>query len=296
VLPDSVLARHETAAVRRFVRERSSQIWLRHDPPRFAGAHVATVLLSGVRRDGAGCRLEMSGDVLDLEGDACWPPPPPVPSCWDGLGDLAVISRGEEVGKRSLVRLEAAVPGDGAVARGGTGKRAGTRNSAGARAGTQGGAPGALLPVVTGEGITPLLQPRATHWLPASSVRKPAARYEGPKVVVAKTGRALRVGLDAQGLTTLQSVYNVHARDPGLDAARFLCGVLACDEVQRRFVLPFTSGKKVFPQITKRLLLGIRLPPRSLEVVAAVVACVVAADAGRLNAVTSAWYRDASPD
>ncbi len=268
VLPDSLLARHETTAVRGFVRSHCAAVWVRHDAPKFRGAHVATVLLTA-RVGVESCVLEMENRGHLLKRDGPWPPPPPVPAHWARLGDMASISRGEELGKKSLRRLDPSSSAGGPP-------RGGVR-------------PGEVA-VVVGEGIVSMGQPVATHAMLGTRVRKPAAHYRGPKVVVAKTGRTVRAGVDELGLTTLQSVYNVHPLVGGVERARFLCGVLCCDEVLRRFVLPHTSGKKVFPQITKTLLASIRLPPETPELVRGVAGAVAQGDEAELNALTTAWF------
>lgn len=268
VLPDSVLARHETMAVRRLVRERIGTLHIRHDPPRFTGAHVATVLLTGTVRTGSDTSaaqtttLEMGDQVYHLQHDASWPPPPPVPAGWGRIGDLVHISRGEELGKRHLSAM--------------TGDRAEL-------------APGGV-PILSGAGVVPLGQPQPTHWVHTSALKKPPAQYASPKVVVVKTGKVVCAGVDSQNLVTLQSVYNLRPHRPGLAWARFLCGVLSCSEVQRRFVLPHTSGKKVFPQITQTLLSQIRIPPLDDAVVKAVAAAVAAEDPVVLELHTRAWF------
>ena len=143
---------------------------------------------------------------------------------------------------------------------------------------------------MAGAGVVPLDQPNPTHWASAGQLRKPADHYASPKIVVVKTGSVVRAGVDQRGLVTLQSVYNVHPHRSGLAWAQFLCGVLSCQEVQRRFVRPHTSGKKVFPQITQTLLASIRIPMPTDDVVDKISAAVASRDPEALDACTRAWF------
>lgn len=260
VLPDSVLARVETARVRRFVQSRVSRLQIRHDEPSFSGAHVATVLLSAVVGPGD-TQLEMDAARYSLPADCTWPPAPHVPTDWVRLGDVLDISRGEEIGKRSLARA-----------------------SAGAEEG--------LVGIVAGEGVEPLGQPRVTHVVAHGALRKPEERYASPKVVVVKTGASVQAGVDLHGLRTLQSVYNLRLRWPQVDpelACWFLCGLLVSEEVQRRFIHPSTGGKKLFPQITMSLLRDVRFPAPSPTTIAAIAGAAEAGDRERLDRVVRAW-------
>jgi predicted RNA methylase len=257
VLPDAVLARHETERLRQFIARRASVIGIRHDEPAFVGAQVSTVLLWGEVGRGEGlATLEMDGRRWELGSSGPWPPPPEVMEGWECLGDHVHISRGEELGKRGLDPIEG----------GGSGVR-----------------------LVSGDGVTPLGQPRATHLAHESKVNKRDALFLSPKIVVVKTGRRVKAGVDLEGLRTLQSVYNLCPHDRSVPWTRYLCGLLMSDEVHRRFIQPYTAGKKIFPQITQKMLAQVRFPHPSPQTVRQMALAVERTDLQKVNELVGRW-------
>jgi len=255
VLPDAILARSEPSAVRRFILSQFRSVCVDHVGAVFR-AGVSVFALVGHRQSAAEDSTDDYGvlwyrapghDPRRLPGaliaDGRHPWNAPVPdqeagphvASWKCLGDVALIGRGEEVGKKDLAPLEA----NSAVASG-------------------------SIAVLAGAGVTDLItQPIATHQMPKRLVKKKNDQYRSPKIVVVKTGSAIRAGIDRQSLVTLQSVYNIHVR-PGCGfRLEFIAAVLACKAANERFILPFTQGKKLFPQITQQMLKDVRLPPAS---------------------------------
>jgi len=210
--------------------------------------------------------VEGGVEVLDVDlgldpdsgDDAClfWPPRRPEALLPLLLGDHVSLSRGEEVGKSSLEKVGAAeVLGRAEI--------------------------------LAGEGVgARYVQPRATHLIEPSRLVKSASRYSAPKVVVVKTGGRVKAAIDREGHATLQSVYNIHLKRgaPPWMTLEFVCGLLNCEEVHRRFIAPFTSGKMLFPQITQRMLREIRLPEVSAAQAGEVSEAVRAAENAEVGA------------
>ncbi len=262
LLPDALLARESTRAVRRLMMGEADRLWVRHEGAVFE-ASVSAVSCCGLRARGergareviferveAGGRVVGSRhEVSDLDvASARWPP---VGGGGAGrlLGELVRIGRGEEVGKSSLRQASAARAGDRVA--------------------------------VAGEGVARAYgAPRATRAIEV--LRKGERVHGGPKVVVVKTGRRLRAAIDREGLAILQSVYSVHLRAdaPGWLTIEVLCGLLNAGAVDRRFVGPITSGKKIFPQITQRMIREIRVPEIGAVESARIVGWVRALEAG----------------
>jgi len=165
---------------------------------------------------------------------------------WICLGDLVTISRGEEVGKKHLLPLEAC------------------------------GRTSGVIPVAAGEGVVTLLgQPEATHVMPATLVTKSRSHYASPKIIAVKTGARVRAGIDLQNLVTLQSAYNIHLTPEAKGLSiEFLCAILVSTAANRHFIEPITRMKKLFPQITQGMLKAIRIPPVTDNIVAEVTRLV----------------------
>ncbi|MGE3854794.1 MAG: class I SAM-dependent DNA methyltransferase [Planctomycetota bacterium] len=249
LLPESIIARDEPQRVRQFILDRVGELHVWHIGPIFdAGvsvvALVATKAASGAagsfiyERDGL--RTSVPLDTVRTRPARTFLPAAatsasPVAGSV-ALGDLVSISRGEEIGKRDLQPIVAGQPL----------------------------AP-SLVPVLAGEGIaggSPLAQPVPTRAMPADRVAKSRDRYRAPRIVIAKTGRRLRVGIDRVGHVALQSVYNLHLLPgaPPWATLEHLATVLASDAIHAAHIEPLTSARHVFPQITQRMLLAIRVP------------------------------------
>lgn len=254
VLPDAILARSEPSIVRRFVLSCFRTIFLDHIGKTFQ-AGVSVFALMGHRRSNAdtpanddralwyrapGHDARRLPGAFIADGRHPWNAPLPESaaesfiSSWKCVGDVAQVSRGEEVGKKDLVPLEV----DGDVA------------------------PGNIA-VLAGAGVRALLtQPGATHQMPKRLVKKKLEPYRSPKIVVVKTGSTLRLGIDREALVTLQSVYNIHI-SPGGFRLEYVAAIPASKAANARFILPITQGKKLFPQITQQMIKDVRIPPAS---------------------------------
>ncbi len=253
VLPDSVLTRESTQPLRRFMASNGHHLWVEHAGLVFDAA-VSAVVCCGKPGDGpAQMRFERQGEAIqvlemgldpELESKA-WPPQADAGQKslkWPRLGSFVTIRRGEETGKRSLSRAQGEV-GGGDVG------------------------------VLTGESVKTLfVQPLPSHMMSRDMVRKAMARYEGPKVVVVKTGGRVRAALDRAGHVTLQSIYGVSLLPdaPAWFSLEVVCALLNSQAVHDRWIGPITQGKKIFPQITQRMLRDIPVPP-GLETRAAAI-------------------------
>jgi hypothetical protein len=283
VMPDPLLSREDSTLVRNFVLKRSRRISIRHHRAAFA-AGVRTLGLVVWRGKDLQDGLEYRDDEQGLPATASynlietclhhrWIPP------WhasldldDGtalrLGDVVSISRGEEIGKSALQ------------------KRAAGRNEES---------------ILTGSDVEVLFsQPQPDQVVSSSLVVKNRALYAAPKVVVVKTGKAIRGAIDRLGLPTLQSVYNLHLTPMGRQAGlteEFLCALLVSEVVNSRFILPVTSGKKLFPQITQSMIAGIHFPAPDQRTITEVTHLVRsnledAEKAAQLNMVIAAYFVD----
>lgn len=270
ILPDAVLARESTQPVRRWLL-RSRHLTIRHEGAIFA-ASVGAMLCCGHQRPGARQmhfeRLLPDGGVWRvarplgrdlLHESARWPPAldDVDERLGPALGEFVSIARGEELGKSSLERWSSAAACDD----------------------------GSMVGVLTGGALRePHAQPLPTHVLSRERVRKPAERYRSPKLVIAKTGRRLTVAVDRRHHVALQSVYMLHlkADAPPWLTPWMLSALLNSEAVHQRFIAPWTDAKRVFPQITQRMLRDIRLP--ALERLQAHVADFSGARRGEVTA------------
>ncbi len=244
VLPDAVLARDGAMALRqRCIAVGLSRVV--HVGPAFrAGVAVCVV-------DVARARRERPVEVWTWApgGQVRRRPPRPVDSLIDGgaqrlevhaspdehrvlsslesrrrLRALALVHRGEELGKRDLD-------------------------------------PEGTIPLRVGEDVVPFgLRPptRGAHRL-----GKPAARYRGPKVVVVKTGRRPVAAVDETDAATLQSLYHLELVGPDVapEVDPHAIAVLLNSRVLRMWVhRRFTAYKGLFPQLNQSTLADLPMP------------------------------------
>jgi len=235
ILPDSILARSEPKVLRDHVEANTRWIRLLHAGSFFSAAVSVFALMcgkSGMKQSFFKSLLSADRpDYQTVEFSSTWlPTSSEIGSDWRPISGWIDVSRGEEAGKSSLNRSEVG-PG--------------------------------LVPVVAGEGIeSPIVQPRATHYLHGSLVSKRSSNYSAPKLVALKTGQRIRAAVDDIGLVTLQSVYNIKPTGaaPKWVNARLLAALLSSDLINEAFILPITSGKGLFPQITQQMIRDICLP------------------------------------
>jgi len=280
VLPDAILARSEPTVVRRHILSNFSKVSVAHVGAVFQAAVSVFAVVAERRGLDSAVRPRESGELRywQSEGtthnlpmasifDGRHPWNAPLPHCdvvsmasWKSIGELASISRGEEVGKKDLVPINSS-------------------------------SSGGQVPVLAGAGVAALLaQPSATHLLPIGLLQKNASLYESPKIVVVKTGARIRAGIDRLHLVTLQSVYNVRLKHDCGFCIEYLAAVLVSDSANELFITPVTQGKKLFPQITQQMIKDIRVPPAPGPAQELIVDCVVLGEFERMNELMSALF------
>lgn len=145
------------------------------------------------------------------------------------LDDFARISRGEELGRRHLQPLAAGPPD--------------------------------VVPTVTGADIERLHPLQPTYGLPEALIKKHPSMYRPPKLVVVKTGSALRCTLDRTGYVTLQSTYNVSPYPTcRLDPA-YLAALLSSSLLSWYLEVTVTGYKRVFPQLNQSNMASLPIRP-----------------------------------
>lgn len=267
VLPDSILARTDPGVVRAHVRANCGHVQAWHVGTAFAVGVSVFCLVTTALGDGdvvlfdatrsSAVRVATNKD----EGHQAWTHSVPAVgvaatrgekdrrqgSELVQLGEMVVLSRGEELGKKNLER-------------------------------SRGPLPEGFVELLAGECIERLYeQPLPRHRAIAGVLRKKAENYLPPKVVTVKTGRSLRAAIDHVGYVTLQSIYNVHVAKSGIKAgwtAEFVCGLLNSRVVNEAFIHPHTDAKKLFPQITQEMITAIRIRHASELEIASVTSAV----------------------
>lgn len=251
IVPDAVLARDETEKLRRLCTDDNRLRSIAHPGCVFEGVGVSTAVLiteSGVSppdeailhcvtaaevkravvlpldrfRSTPGRRflLEINNQGTMLVNR--------LGSLPRKVGDVCRFSRGEELGKKNLVR-------SASLGRGGEW-------------------------IVVGEDVCRYgIGPRQFQ-IPKSMVAKPRSLYAGPKVVVVKTGRTPVAALDLQDRVTLQSLYNLQPLDGKERTAKLVLGILNSGLAAWYLQTTVTEGKLLFPQFNQRHLADIRLP------------------------------------
>jgi len=142
------------------------------------------------------------------------------------LGAYISISRGEETGKKSLQR--------------------------------------GSIPIVVGEDISRycLSGPRRK----ISSLRKHPRTYQGPKIVMVKTGIKCIAALDQTSVATMQSVYNLHLKPTSSGMALEAVLALVNSVFSDFWILKtFTAYKLLFPQMNQNTVLSIPVPDSIIE-------------------------------
>lgn len=141
------------------------------------------------------------------------------------LGRLAVISRGEELGKGDL--LDAA-----------------NRQSE---------------PILVGEDVVPLGFAVPSKHIHSTDIHKPRRIYASPKIVFVKTGQRVVATVDTEGLVTLQSVYNI--QDAGNNVhLGFLVALLKSILLSVVAKWTFTGYKQLFPQFNQTTVASLPIP------------------------------------
>jgi type I restriction-modification system DNA methylase subunit len=137
------------------------------------------------------------------------------------LGEYVSISRGEETGKNSLQR----------------GK----------------------IPILVGEDISRYALSEPSRMI--SGLRKSSNTYQGPKIVMVKTGVRCIAALDRSSSATMQSVYNIHLK-PGNNRLALEAILALLNSMLSDFWIlkTFTAYKLLFPQMNQNTVLSIPVP------------------------------------
>ncbi|MBX3361273.1 MAG: N-6 DNA methylase [Phycisphaeraceae bacterium] len=136
------------------------------------------------------------------------------------LGDVAAVSRGEELGKRNVLER-------------------------------------GPIPILVGEDIGRYSICPPSRFVRA--INKNRELYRSPKIVLVKTGAACIASLDAHSLVTMQSVYNLHMRDDVFPIEALL-GILNSRFARWFIDRTFTAYKLLFPQMNQTTVESIPVP------------------------------------
>ncbi|MBC7260083.1 MAG: N-6 DNA methylase [Chloroflexi bacterium] len=256
IVPDAILARDEPELLRRFLlangrivsishvgrvftdpavsgavivfqRERAPEQWrINIDLVTVAEARTVGYLLQSSVRANQRCEfaLEQTSDWQRIEAK--------LQMRSVQLGEIARLTRGEELGKKSLQKMGGRIP-EG------------------------------MLPILAGECVRRYYVGAPRHVVPEAYVQKPRTNYEAPKLLIVKTGANLVCGLDANGYVTLQSVYNVQLLESAEADIRYVLALLNSKLLSACIQKRVTAYKKIFPQINQTQVLA--LPIRALD-------------------------------
>ena len=136
------------------------------------------------------------------------------------LGELVLLSRGEELGKRDLVKERVA-------------------SSA------------AYVPILVGADIQPLGSATPRRYVHRDRIEKAREIYQDRKIVLVKTGATLNATVDSEGHYTLQSLYNLRLREDAAISIYYLGALLKSTLLSHVLWTTVTSYKDLFPQINQ---------------------------------------------
>lgn len=114
-----------------------------------------------------------------------------------------------------------------------------------------------LAPILVGEDISRYFTKSPSRFV--DKVSKSPTLYQAPKIVLVKTGSRCIAALDEQGLVTMQSLYNGHARDPQVELLPILA-VLNSRLISFYVSKMFTAYKLLFPQLNQTTIEQIPIP------------------------------------
>ncbi|MBX0294810.1 Eco57I restriction-modification methylase domain-containing protein [Haloarcula nitratireducens] len=245
VVPDSVLTREQNEPIRAYVLEHASLAEILQVGAAFEGVESgAVVLVSGDETDAVRCASATGIDRPDLGDIAYDSIPARVFEAQDAkrfllyldedtrsildqierqppLGEFITISRGEEVSKRAAHLAESPREGETRpIAPGGAVRRYG---------------------IDEGE----------LRYVEAADLEKAERNYGSPKLVFRQTSASLVGTLDADGLATVKSAYNVHAESGSADDLKHLLGVLNSSVLNFYHHYKHAAYRTVFPQINQ---------------------------------------------
>ncbi len=246
IVPDALLARDEAAVVRRLLLS-NGLASLYHCGQVFSGTGVSALVYTLCKAQPATARIQVfvredHEAKLLQECDPAWFAGDTlarftiyltdrerkiIQRIQDkavALGSLAGISRGEESGKKSL-------------------------QSKGS------------IPILVGEDITRYHVSQPSRYI--GKVSKAAGNYRGPKIVIVKTGQSVVAAAERDGLVTLQSLYNIHAKTTTRMRLEYILGHINSALVTFYARKEFTSYKQLFPQFNQTTVK--QLPIRTID-------------------------------
>lgn len=148
------------------------------------------------------------------------------------LGDIARLSRGEELGKKNLAKVK------GTVAKG-------------------------KVPILAGEDVARFAIYEPQHVVAKTDIAKAKDNYESPKILIVKTGRRLVCSLDPNSRYTLQSLYNLQLNPNSPLSYNYILGILNSKTMSAWIQREVTAYKRLFPQINQNHILS--LPMRCID-------------------------------
>jgi len=127
------------------------------------------------------------------------------------------------------------------------------------------------IPIIVGEDISRYFVQQPSRFL--YTIKKDAALYQSPKIVMLKTGLRCVAALDKVGYVTMQSVYNLHLTKPPI-AYETLLALLNSRFVYCFVYKTFTSYKGLFPQLNQSTVEAIPVPRNIHEKQKDLISCV----------------------
>lgn len=258
IVPDAILARDEPQALRRFLGTKGRIVSISHVGPVFADPAVSGAVIV-FQKSPAPANWQIDIDLVtpaeervlgyllqsSVLADARCAFAIEQTADWQRietkllthsvqLGELAQLTRGEELGKKKLQRLKEPIPSG-------------------------------MVPILAGECVSRYHVSDPHHAVHESQIRKPQENYRAPKLLVVKTGRRLVCALDTRGYVTLQSLYNIHLREPQGLKSRYVLGILNSKLLSTYIQKHVTAYKKIFPQINQAHVLGLPIRVLNLE-------------------------------
>jgi hypothetical protein len=277
IVPDAILAREQRIDVR--------NILLQHAPPHTI-AHVGAAFTKNGAGVSAAILIGRRGEPVDqirVIGESA-------NGAWETVNTLPMERVRDDARNRFLIHvrpeewqvLEALrdVPRLGsAIVRISRGEEIGKRSLATAPSHEF------CVPAIAGEAVTPYV-PAATRYF-LRSLLKDYGCYAAPKILVRKTDDRLIACAEYEGTATLQSVYNLQVRPEKFDCILAVLNSRFARWFLKRTV---TQYKLLMPQITQRELLSIPIPDSSRYYGA--LLNNAAADNGAREALESAVLED----
>ena len=142
------------------------------------------------------------------------------------LGNYIRISRGEEIGKKSVLKKEDK----------------------------------ALLAILSGEEISRYLVRSTNKYIFKKDLVKDFQIYKSPKIIIVKTGKNPVASIDKKNFITMQSLYNIQLLHSISYSILYLLANINCKLVRYFANLMFTDYKQLFPQFNQNTVLSLPIP------------------------------------